>query len=351
MIPVACVRTALAQAAARFYPGQPETIVAVTGTSGKTSVAAFVRQIWTALGHAAGALGTTGVVTPAGSLYGSLTTPDPVSLHATLDRLAARRHHPSGDRASSHGLDQHRLDGVRLAAGAFTNLSRDHLDYHPTLDAYLKAKLGLFERLLKPGQPAVIDADSNVAGEVIAAARARGLGIFSTGAAGETIRLVGLEAASRGERLQIAYQDRIFELQLPLPGSFMAANALVAAGLCIATGSDAPDVFPRSSGSKARRAGSKGSGEQRRARSSSIMPISPMRWRTRCRRCGRSPRAALRGLRLRRRPRPRQTADHGRDCGASCRHGHVTDDNPRSETPEKIRAAILAAAPGALGHR
>ena len=228
-IRVACVRTALAQAAARFYPGQPATIVAVTGTSGKTSVATFVRQIWAALGHAAAALGTTGLVTPAGRLDGSLTTPDPVSLHRTLDRLAGDGVTHLAMEASSHGLDQHRLDGVRLAAGAFTNLSRDHLDYHPTLAAYLAAKLGLFDRLLIPGQPAVIDADSDAAGQVIAAVRARGLRLFTTGAAGEAIRLVGLVSEADASDLTIAYEGRVFR-------SAPAASRLVHGRQCARCG-------------------------------------------------------------------------------------------------------------------
>src|SRR5204862_6875394 len=133
-------RRALALAAARFHPRQPDVIAAVTGTSGKTSVAAFLRQIWQALGHAAASIGTIGVVSPKGEIYGSLTTPDPVALHRTLDQLAREGVTHLALEASSHGLDQFRLDGVRASAGAFTNLSRDHLDYHPDLKAYLAAK-------------------------------------------------------------------------------------------------------------------------------------------------------------------------------------------------------------------
>ena len=138
-------RRALALAAAAFFPRQPGTIAAVTGTSGKTSVAAFTRQIWSALGHRAASIGTIGVVSPQGETYGSLTTPDPIELHRTLDGLAGEGVTHLALEASSHGLDQHRLDGVRVSAGAFTNLSRDHLDYHQTVEAYLAAKLRLFE--------------------------------------------------------------------------------------------------------------------------------------------------------------------------------------------------------------
>ncbi len=138
-------RRFLALAAAKFFPRQPETIAAVTGTSGKTSVAAFTRQIWAELGERAASIGTVGVVTPEKEIYGSLTTPDPVVLHQQIDALAGEGITHLALEASSHGLDQHRLDGVRIAAGAFTNLSRDHLDYHPTLEHYFAAKLRLFD--------------------------------------------------------------------------------------------------------------------------------------------------------------------------------------------------------------
>src|SRR4051812_31416658 len=142
------VRAALALAAALFYSRQPQTIAAVTGTSGKTSVAAFTRQIWTALGKQAASIGTVGLVSPKREIYGSLTTPDPIDLHRTLAELVTGGvTHPALE-APSHGLDQHRLDGVRVSVGGFTNLSRDHLDYHPSLEAYLAAKLILFERLI-----------------------------------------------------------------------------------------------------------------------------------------------------------------------------------------------------------
>src|SRR5579862_4278378 len=146
-IQVANARRALALSAAAFFPRQPGMIAAVTGTSGKTSVAAFTRQIWSALGKEAASIGTIGVVSPRGEQYGSLTTPDPIELHRTLDRLAGEGVTHLALEASSHGLDQRRLDGVRVATGAFTNLSRDHLDYHPTIEAYLAAKLRLFDAL------------------------------------------------------------------------------------------------------------------------------------------------------------------------------------------------------------
>ena len=145
-VQVANARRALALAAARFYPRQPPVIAAVTGTSGKTSVAAFTRQIWAALGHQAASIGTIGVVTPKRKVYGSLTTPDPIALHRTLDELAGEGVTHLAIEASSHGLDQHRLDGVRVAAGGFTNLSRDHLDYHPTVDALSRRQAAAVRR-------------------------------------------------------------------------------------------------------------------------------------------------------------------------------------------------------------
>src|SRR3979490_253331 len=151
-------RRALALAAAKFYPRQPGTIAAVTGTSGKTSVAAFTRQIWQRLGHASASIGTIGLVSPKRTIYGSLTTPDPIALHRQLDEIAGEGvTHPALE-ASSHGLDQYRLDGVRISAGAFTNLSRDHMDYHPDVAHYLAAKLRLFRDLGAAGGHAVSSA-------------------------------------------------------------------------------------------------------------------------------------------------------------------------------------------------
>src|SRR6185369_1500140 len=178
-------RHTLAMMAARFYPAQPDTIVAVTGTSGKTSVADFARQIFIRLGHKAASLGTIGLIKPDGSVYGGLTTPDPVSLHQTLTKLAAEGVTHLSFEASSHGLDQHRLDGVRLKAAAFTNLGRDHLDYHPSMEAYLAAKLRLFDELLLPGGTAVVNADAEHAAQVIAAARQGARAILTVGRCGK----------------------------------------------------------------------------------------------------------------------------------------------------------------------
>src|SRR6187402_1697658 len=193
-ITVANPRRTLALAAARFFPSQPETVAAVTGTSGKTSVAAFTRQIWERAGHASASIGTIGLVSPKRTVYGSLTTPDPIALHRQLDEITGDGVTHLAFEASSHGLDQYRLDGVRVAAGGFTNLTRDHMDYHPDEAHYLAAKLRLFRDLLVPGGAAVISADHDCSPQVIEAARARGLRIIAVGrnadGAGEGIRLV-----------------------------------------------------------------------------------------------------------------------------------------------------------------
>ena len=202
-VKVADARAALAKAAARFYSRQPECIVAVTGTSGKTSVAAFARQIWAAAGREAASLGTLGVVSRPLEIYGSLTTPDTIALHQTLDKLAGVGVTHLALEASSHGLDQKRLDGVRLAAGAFTNLSRDHLDYHETKEAYLDAKLRLFRELLPNGAPAVIDGDSDVAPRVIEAARARSVALCRWAA-----RRRAAVDRRRARRLLVAHRRR-----------------------------------------------------------------------------------------------------------------------------------------------
>src|ERR1700738_66566 len=188
-IKVGNVRRALALAAARFFPRQPEVIAAVTGTSGKTSVAAFTRQIWAREEKQAASIGTVGLISPRRETYGSLTTPDPVALHRSLDELVGEGVTHLAIEASSHGLDQHRLDGLRITAGAFTNLSRDHLDYHPDFAAYLAAQQRLFNELIVSHGTAVVAVDHEHAQAVITAAKRHGLRIFTVGRRGESIRL------------------------------------------------------------------------------------------------------------------------------------------------------------------
>lgn len=349
LIVVEDVRAALSQAAAALYPRQPECIAAITGTSGKTSVAAFTRQLWLALGHAAASLGTIGVVAPSGEVYGSLTTPDPVTLHRLLDKMTAEGVTHLAMEASSHGLDQRRLDGVRLSAAAFTNLSRDHLDYHPGVEAYLAAKLRLFDSLLPAGAPAVIDADSDVAARVVAAARARGARALTVGAKGDFLRLDSAEAEGLATRLVISHADRAHRVLLPLAGDFQTSNALVAAGLVIATGGDAERVFAaleKLAGAPGRLEliGRKGEApvfvdyahkpDALDKALAALRPFAPGRLIV-VFGCG--------GDRDRgKRPLMGEIAARRADVVI------VTDDNPRSEAPEAIRAEILAGmAPGA----
>ena len=236
-------RAALAKIAAKFAGKQPACAVAVTGTSGKTSVADFTRQIFSALGHKAASIGTIGIVKPDGAVYGSLTTPDPVTLHATLAALADEGVTHLAFEASSHGLDQHRLDGVELSAAAFTNLGRDHMDYHPSVEAYLNAKLRLFTELLQPGQPAVINSDGAYADEVVVAARSRGLRVLTVGTTGEALKRTSLTRDGFQQVIGVLADGREYDVDLPLVGAYQVENALVAAGLAIAVGEDTGAVL------------------------------------------------------------------------------------------------------------
>lgn len=348
-IKVTHARRVLAFSAARFYPRQPQVIAAVTGTSGKTSVAAFTRQIWTMLGEPAASIGTIGVVSPQGEVYGSLTTPDPVALHRTLDELAAQGVSHLALEASSHGLDQYRLDGVRIAAGAFTNLSRDHLDYHANLDDYLRAKLRLFDSLIVADGHAVISADHAESAAVIAAAQKRGLKIVSVGYKGEQIRLVDVVLDGFAQRLKLVHDGKTYDIRLPLVGAFQVENALVAAGLALATGSPAPKVFA----SLEKLQGAKGRLELAGTYRDAPVFID----------YAHKPDALEKTLEaLRPYAKNRLVVVFGaggdRDSGKRPLMGAiaavkadrviVTDDNPRREDPAAIRAAILAACPGAI---
>ncbi len=238
-IPVLVVkepRRFLSLAAANFYGKQPETMVAVTGTAGKTSVASFTRQIWAFAGHPAAMIGTTGVVSPTRNDYGSLTTPDPVSLHALLAELTDEGVTHASMEASSHGLDQSRLDGVKLAAAAFTNLGRDHMDYHPTIEDYMAAKMRLFDTLLPKGNPAVIFADDAWSEQAIKAAIDSGHVVRTVGRKGEYLTLKRVEHFRHKQVAEIHAEGQIFEVDIPLAGDFQVANALVAAGLAMSTG-------------------------------------------------------------------------------------------------------------------
>jgi UDP-N-acetylmuramoyl-L-alanyl-D-glutamate--2,6-diaminopimelate ligase len=342
------VRRALALVAARVYPRQPETIAAVTGTSGKTSVAAFTRQIWAALGCEAASIGTIGLVTPNEEIYGSLTTPDPIELARTLHRLAEDGITHLAMEASSHGLDQHRIDGVRVTVGGFTNLTRDHMDYHATEDAYLAAKLILFERIVAQDGAAVIAGDNPHADKVIAAAAARGLRVLSVGREGSGIRLVGSEIDGFSQTLSLEHEGKRHRVRLPLVGAFQIENALVAAGMAIATGSDPKAVFGALEGLE----GAKGRLELIGQRNGAPIFVD----------YAHKPDALSKALEALRPYAKRKLvvvfgAGGDRDQGKRPLMGAiaaekadsviVTDDNPRSENPAAIRAAILAAAPRA----
>ena len=231
-------RRRFALMAARFFSEQPATVAAVTGTNGKTSVVWFLRQIWAVLGHKAASLGTLGLHAPDVQMNGRLTTPDPVQLHRTLDRLKVAGVDHLAMEASSHGLAQYRLDGVRVGAAAFTNLSRDHLDYHGSVDAYLAAKSRLFSDVIADGGTAVLNADAADATNMESIARRRNLPVLTFGTNGRDIRLDGIETLQDAQRLTVTMDGETATVMLPLAGDFQAWNALCALGLAIATGAE-----------------------------------------------------------------------------------------------------------------
>ena len=229
-------RRSFARAASRFAGPQPRIVAAVTGTSGKTSVASFARQIWQATGRPAASLGTLGLVAPHATRSGALTTPDPVSLHADMAELAKAGVNHVAMEASSHGLDQCRLDGVKLTAAAFTNLSRDHLDYHATMAAYFAAKRRLFDTLLPPGAVAVLNADIPEYAALKEVCDARHHRILSFGRNGSDLKLVDAAPLPHGQRLTLQAFGTTRTLDLPLAGTFQAMNMLAAVGLAIGGG-------------------------------------------------------------------------------------------------------------------
>ncbi len=342
-------RLGLARYAAAFFDSQPNTVAAVTGTKGKSSIVAFLREIWTALGKPAASLGTVGVVGPKGEIPLSHTTPDPVEIHELLARLKADGVEHLAIEASSHGLDQHRLDGAVISACGFTNITRDHMDYHPTFDHYLAAKLRLFGDVVKDGGVAVVNADAEHADAFIAAAKARGLKLITVGRKGDTIRLDRREDRGGAQALTLHYQDRIFYVELPQAGDFQASNALVAAGLAIGLGEDAGKVFAALEHLK----GAPGRMEKV-AFAASGAPIYVDYAHT-----PDSLEKILQALR----PHTANRLHIVFGCGGDRDKGKrplmgavavaladdviVTDDNPRTEDAATIRAEILAAAKGA----
>ena len=344
-------RRAFARLAAGFFSPVPSTIVAVTGTNGKTSCVEMTRQIWRMAGERAASIGTLGVTTPDGSVSTGLTTPDIVTFLANMAGLAREGVTHVAYEASSHGLDQYRNEGLTLNACAFTNFSRDHLDYHGSMEAYFAAKMRLFAEVVAPGSPAVIhDAGdgSEWTAKALAQARARGLKVLTVGEGGRFLRLVSREPGQLGQVLQIEHEGPLRKVNLPLIGAYQAANALVSAGLAMATGVAPSAVFD------------------------ALTRLQPVRGRLE--RAALNPagapayvdyahtpdalEAAIAALRPHVAPGGRLIVVFGaggdRDAGKRPQMGEVaaraadlaivTDDNPRSEDPAAIRAAILAGA-------
>ncbi len=321
----------------------------MTGTNGKTSVAAFARQIWTRFGEKAASVGTLGVSAPGRNVAGNLTTPDPVALHRLLDELAGEGVTHLALEASSHGLDQRRLDGVKLTAGAFTNLTRDHLDYHGTQEAYRAAKLRLFDTLLPPGAAAVIDADRGEAAAFVAAAEKRKLHLFTIGRKGRDLTLVDVKPEDFAQALTIRAGGSEHRVRLPLVGAFQVSNALVAAGLAIATGAKADDAIAalahlQGASGRLELAGEKNGApifidyaHTPDALSNALAALRPY---------AKGNLVVVLGAGGDRDPGKRPLM--GKAATAAADRVYVTDDNPRSEEPAAIRKAILAAAPGAI---
>jgi UDP-N-acetylmuramoyl-L-alanyl-D-glutamate--2,6-diaminopimelate ligase len=342
-------RRLFAELAAKFYEPYPETVVAVTGTNGKTSTVEMTRQIWRMSGHRSASIGTLGVTTSDDQVKTGLTTPDIVTFLNNMAGLKRMGISHVAYEASSHGLDQHRAEGVPLAAAAFTNFSRDHLDYHETMEAYFKAKMRLFDELLPVGKPAVVWTDDPKSDEVIERARKRGHEVLTVGRKGETIRLTEQSPTALGQTLMLEHGGKTHRLALPLIGAYQAANVLTSAGLVLATGGDWATTF------------------------SAMQRVAPVRGRLERAVISRSGvpvyvdyahtpdalEAAIAALRPHVEGRLITVFGAGgdRDQGKRPEMGAVatrlsdvvivTDDNPRSEDPAVIRRAIMGGATGA----
>ncbi len=343
-------RRAYALAAAGLWGAQPEVCVAVTGTNGKTSVATFCRQIFERLGHASASMGTLGVRAGDDQIIpsGGLTTPDAGEVARLLAELAGRGVTHLALEASSHGVDQRRLDGVKLTATGFLNLTQDHLDYHGTMEAYRAAKLRLFEELAPRGAVAVLNADSDAYPAFAAAAVSSGLTIFSVGAMGQGLTLAHRELTPGGQRLRIGAEGRSFDVRLPLAGAFQASNALIAAGLCIAAGEKTDAVLEaleHIEGARGRMqrvgAGKKG-GEAYVDYAHTPDGLEKVLLALRPHATGRLIVVFGAGGDRDKTKRPQM----GAIAASLADVAIVTDDNPRSEDPAAIRAEIRAGASG-----
>ena len=343
-------RAALAFAAALMAGAQPGVMVAVTGTNGKTSVASFTRQIWEAMGLAGVNIGTTGVegAFHAPSVH---TTPEPVTLHRLLAQMAGEGVTHAAMEASSHGLEQRRLEAVRLAAAGFTNLTQDHLDYHGTMDAYFEAKAGLFDRLLPADGVAVVNLDDPRGAALAAACEARGQEVIGVGRAeAARLRLTGQRFDATGQDVLFRWQDRSVSVRLDLIGGFQAANALLAAGLVIGAGEDPAAVFaalPKLTGVRGRMelAATRDGGaavfvDYAHTPDAVATALGALR-----------PHVMGRIVAIVGAGGDRDTTKRPLMGAAAAEHADVvivTDDNPRSEDPAAIRAAVMAGAPGAV---
>ena len=351
------VRRAYAIAARSFYGAQPKTCVAITGTNGKTSVATFCREIWAGIGHKSASMGTLGVIGQKGgktyALTGpGLTSPDAAEAARLLAELARKEVTHLALEASSHGIDQRRLDGVALKAAGFTNLTQDHLDYHGTMENYRTAKLRLFEALLPRGRTAVLNADSDAYSAFASASIMAGLSVFGVGERGRDLTLIGRKATPEGQRLTLDVRGSVREILLPLAGAFQASNVLVAAGLCIAAG-DAPDAvvgaLENLTGAQgrlqrigARQAGAKGEVYVDYAHTPDGLETVLNALRPHA--TGRLIVVFGAGGDRDRGKRPLMGGIAGRLADVAI----VTDDNPRSEDPASIRAQVLAGYPDAM---
>ena len=343
-------RRRFALLAARFYARQPETVAAVTGTNGKTSAAHFTRQLWTALGHKGGYIGTLGAFAPGLDIPGSLTTPDPVRLHQLLADMSANGVTHLAMEASSHGLHQYRIDGVRLSIGGFTTLSRDHLDYHGSMAAYIAAKLRLFSDVMLPGGVAVLNADSPEFPAFDAACRLRDHKVVSYGKAGTALQVIESRIVAEGFDLKLSVFGKSHRVLLPLAGTFQVGNALCALGFVLAGGAD-PEAAVAALGQlkgvpgRMEYVGAAATGapvfvDYAHTPDAIETVLNALRPHTNGKLaivfgCGGDRDRGKRRL-------------MGERATALADRVYVTDDNPRSEVPGAIRAEVLQGAPGAV---